>query len=42
MALVRGETMPLVSDVPWGILGGVAGGIGIVALYHVCIGAGSA
>jgi len=34
LALVRGETMPLVSDVPWCIAGGIGGGIGIVALYH--------
>jgi drug/metabolite transporter (DMT)-like permease len=34
LAIVRGETMPLASDVPWSILGGVGGGIGIVALYH--------
>jgi drug/metabolite transporter (DMT)-like permease len=26
--------MPLPTDVPWSILGGVTGGIGIVALYH--------
>jgi len=34
LALVRGETMPLSSDVPWSVAGGIAGGIGIVALYH--------
>jgi hypothetical protein len=34
LAVVRGETMPLPSDVPWGIVGGVTGGIGIVALYQ--------
>lgn len=34
IAVVRGETMPLLSDVPWCILGGVGGGIGIVSLYH--------
>ena len=34
MGVVRGETMPLLSDVPWCIAGGVGGGIGIVALYH--------
>jgi drug/metabolite transporter (DMT)-like permease len=34
MAVVRGETLPLASDVPWCVLGGITGGIGIVALYH--------
>jgi drug/metabolite transporter (DMT)-like permease len=34
LGVVRGETMPLLSDVPWCIAGGVTGGIGIVALYH--------
>ena len=34
IAFIRGETMPLPSDVPWCIVGGVGGGIGIVALYH--------
>ena len=34
LAIVRGETMPLLSDVPWCIVGGIGGGIGIVALYH--------
>jgi drug/metabolite transporter (DMT)-like permease len=34
LAFVRGETMPAPSDVPWSIVGGVGGGIGIVALYH--------
>lgn len=34
MAVVRGETMPLASDLPWSIAGGVTGGIGIVALYR--------
>ena len=34
MAVVRGETMPLLADLPWSILGGLTGGIGIVALYR--------
>jgi drug/metabolite transporter (DMT)-like permease len=34
LAIVRGETMPLPADVPLSLFGGVAGGIGIVALYH--------
>jgi drug/metabolite transporter (DMT)-like permease len=34
IAFARGETMPLLSDVSWCIVGGVGGGIGIVALYH--------
>lgn len=34
IAFLRGETMPLPSDVPWSVFGGVTGGIGIVALYH--------
>lgn len=34
LAIVRGETMPLLSDVPWCLMGGIGGGIGIVALYH--------
>ena len=34
IAIAFGETMPLASDVPWCILGGLGGGIGIVALYH--------
>ena len=34
LAVLRGETLPLASDVPWSILGGLGGGIGIVALYH--------
>lgn len=34
LVVLRGETMPLPSDVPWSIAGGIGGGIGIVALYH--------
>jgi drug/metabolite transporter (DMT)-like permease len=34
LAVVRGESVPLASDVPWCIAGGISGGIGIVALYH--------
>jgi drug/metabolite transporter (DMT)-like permease len=34
LAIVRGETMPLPADVPLSLFGGIAGGIGIVALYH--------
>jgi drug/metabolite transporter (DMT)-like permease len=34
LAVLRGETMPLPSDVPYSIFGGVVGGIGIVALYR--------
>jgi drug/metabolite transporter (DMT)-like permease len=34
LAIVRGETLPLPSDVPWCLMGGIGGGIGIVALYH--------
>lgn len=34
LANLRGETMPLPSDVPWSVLGGLTGGIGIVALYR--------
>ncbi len=34
LAVVRGETMPLLSDVPWCIAGGISAGIGIAALYH--------
>jgi drug/metabolite transporter (DMT)-like permease len=33
LAVLRGETMPLPSDVPYSVFGGVVGGIGIVALY---------
>ena len=34
LAWLRGETMPLPADVPLSIVGGVLGGIGIVALYR--------
>jgi EamA-like transporter family. len=34
LALARGETAPLPMDLVWSVLGGVAGGIGITALYH--------
>lgn len=34
IAVLRGETMPLPSDIPLSVFGGVSGGIGIVALYH--------
>jgi len=34
LAFARGETAPLPGDVAWGILGGLAGGIGITALYQ--------
>lgn len=34
IAVGRGETMPLASDVPWSIAAGLTGGIGIVALYR--------
>jgi uncharacterized membrane protein len=34
LAVARGETMPLASDVPWSICGGLTGGVGIVALYR--------
>ncbi len=34
IAILRGETMLPVSDIPWCILAGVSGGIGIVSLYH--------
>jgi drug/metabolite transporter (DMT)-like permease len=34
LGLLRGETLPLPSDVPLSIVGGVVGGIGIVALYR--------
>lgn len=34
LAVLRGETIPLPADVPLSIFGGVAGGIGIVALYR--------
>ena len=34
LSLVRGETAPLPSDLIWSVLCGVAGGVGITALYH--------
>jgi drug/metabolite transporter (DMT)-like permease len=34
LALVRGETMPLPADLPWSVLAGASGGVGIVALYR--------
>jgi drug/metabolite transporter (DMT)-like permease len=34
VAFLRGETMPLPSDIPWSVFGGLTGGIGIVALYR--------
>lgn len=34
LAVACGETMPLASDVPWSICGGLTGGVGIVALYR--------
>ena len=34
LALARGETAPMAMDVVWSVLGGMAGGIGITALYH--------
>jgi drug/metabolite transporter (DMT)-like permease len=34
LALVSGETAPLPGDLAWSVLGGVAGGIGITALYR--------
>jgi len=34
LALARGETAPLPGDVAWSVLGGLAGGIGITALYQ--------
>jgi drug/metabolite transporter (DMT)-like permease len=34
VSLVRGETMPLPTDFPWSVAGGLSGGIGIVALYR--------
>jgi len=33
LAVVRGETAPTPADVGWSVLAGVAGGIGITALY---------
>lgn len=34
LAFLRGETLPLPSDIPYSIFGGIVGGIGIVALYR--------
>ena len=34
LSLLRGETAPLPVDLFWSVLGGVAGGVGITALYH--------
>lgn len=34
LAFLRAETLPLPSDVPYSIFGGIVGGIGIVALYR--------
>lgn len=34
LAIVRGETAPLPADIAWSVVAGVAGGIGITALYH--------
>jgi len=34
LALVSGETAPLPGDLAWSVLGGVAGGVGITALYR--------
>jgi drug/metabolite transporter (DMT)-like permease len=34
IALVRGEAIPSSADVGWAIAGGVAGGVGITALYR--------
>ena len=34
IAIVRGETAPLPADLSWSVLCGLAGGIGITALYH--------
>jgi uncharacterized membrane protein len=34
LAVVRGESAPLPADVAWSVLGGLAGGIGISALYQ--------
>lgn len=34
IAILRGETLPPLSDIPWCIGGGVGGGIGIAALYR--------
>ncbi len=34
LAIVRGESAPLPADLGWAVLGGLAGGIGISALYQ--------
>jgi drug/metabolite transporter (DMT)-like permease len=34
LAVIRQETMPLPSDIPFSIFGGITGGVGIVALYQ--------
>jgi drug/metabolite transporter (DMT)-like permease len=34
MAVVRGETPPLPTDLPWSVVGGLTGAVGIVALYR--------
>jgi drug/metabolite transporter (DMT)-like permease len=34
LALIRGESLPLTADIGWSIAGGLAGGIGISALYQ--------
>ncbi len=34
LAVVRGEGLPLPADVAWSIVGGLAGGVGISALYQ--------
>lgn len=34
LAVLRGETLPLPTDVPWCVAGGLSGGVGIVALYR--------
>ncbi|TGC09789.1 DMT family transporter [Methanolobus halotolerans] len=33
-ALIIGEVVPSMQDILWGALGGISGGIGILALYH--------
>lgn len=34
VAVIRGETMPVPADIPWSVLGGLTGGLGIVCLYR--------
>ena len=34
LAIVRSETAPMTTDLVWSLLGGLAGGIGITALYQ--------